>query len=69
MPELPEVEVMRRDLDKEVVGRKIKSVDVTGTRSVRRHKNKKEFAELLEGRKISSVQRRGKYLIMRLDGG
>jgi len=69
MPELPEVEVMRRDLDKEVVGRKIKSVDVTGTRSVRRHKNKKEFAELLEGRKIASVQRRGKYLIMRLDGG
>jgi formamidopyrimidine-DNA glycosylase len=68
MPELPEVEVMRRDLDKEVVGRKIKSVEVTGTRSVRRHKNKKEFIELLEGRKINSVQRRGKYLIFRLDG-
>ncbi len=68
MPELPEVEVLRRDLDKEVVGRKIKSVEVTGTRSVRRHKNKKEFIDLLEGRKINSVQRRGKYLIMRLDG-
>jgi formamidopyrimidine-DNA glycosylase len=68
MPELPEVEVLRRDLDKEVVGRKIKSVEVTGTRSVRRHKNKKEFIALLEGRKITSVQRRGKYLIMRLDG-
>jgi formamidopyrimidine-DNA glycosylase len=68
MPELPEVEVLRRDLDKEVVGRKIKSVEVTGTRSVRRHKNKKEFIALLEGRKIVSVQRRGKYLIFRLDG-
>ncbi len=68
MPELPEVEVLRRDLDKEVVGRKIKSVEVTGTRSVRRHKNKKEFIDALEGHKINSVQRRGKYLIMRLDG-
>jgi formamidopyrimidine-DNA glycosylase len=68
MPELPEVEVLRRDLEKEVVGKKIKSVDVTGTRSVRRHKNKKEFIALLEGRKIVAVQRRGKYLVMRLDG-
>ena len=68
MPELPEVEVLRRDLDKEIVGKKIKSVEVTGTRSVRRHRNKKEFIGLLEGRKITSVQRRGKYLILRLDG-
>src|SRR5258706_14197356 len=68
MPELPEVEVLRRDLEKEVVGKKIKSVEVTGTRSVRRHKNKKEFIALLEGRKIVAVQRRGKYLVIRLDG-
>jgi formamidopyrimidine-DNA glycosylase len=68
MPELPEVEVLRRDLDKEVVGKKIKSVDVTGLRSVRRHRNKKEFAGLLEGRRITAVQRRGKYLVLRLDG-
>ena len=68
MPELPEVEVLRRDLEREVVGKKIKSVEVTGTRSVRRHKNKKEFIALLEGRKIVAVQRRGKYLVMRLDG-
>jgi formamidopyrimidine-DNA glycosylase len=68
MPELPEVEVLRRDLEKEVVGKKIKAVEVTGTRSVRRHKNKKEFIALLEGHKIVSVQRRGKYLVLRLDG-
>jgi formamidopyrimidine-DNA glycosylase len=68
VPELPEVEVLRRDLEKEVVGKKIKSVDVTGARSVRRHKNKKEFIDLLEGRKVVSVQRRGKYLVIRLDG-
>lgn len=67
MPELPEVEVLRRDLDKEIVGKKIKSVEVTGTRSIRRHKNKKEFVALLEGRKIVAVQRRGKYLVVKLD--
>jgi formamidopyrimidine-DNA glycosylase len=67
MPELPEVEVIRRDLEKEVVGKKIKTVEVTGTRSVRRHRNKKEFIGLLEGRKITAVQRRGKYLVLRLD--
>ena len=68
MPELPEVEVIRRDLDKEIVGKKIKSVEVTGTRSVRRHRNKKEFIALLEGRKVTAVQRRGKYLIVKTDG-
>jgi len=68
MPELPEVEVMRRDLEREVVGKKIKGVEVTGTRSVRRHKNKKEFVDVLNGRKIMAVQRRGKYLVMKLDG-
>src|SRR5215471_16026318 len=64
---MPEVEVMRRDLDKEIVGKKIKSVEVTGTRSVRRHRNRKEFIGSLEGRRVMSVQRRGKYLVVRLD--
>jgi formamidopyrimidine-DNA glycosylase len=68
MPELPEVEVIRRDLEKEVVGKKIKSVEVTGLRSIRRHKQKKEFIAALEGHKIVAVARRGKYLVMRLDG-
>src|SRR4051794_41986300 len=68
MPEIPEVEVMRRDLEREVVGKKIKAVEVTGTRSIRRHKNKKEFVDVLTGRKITAVQRRGKDLVMKLDG-
>jgi formamidopyrimidine-DNA glycosylase len=68
MPELPEVEVLRRDLEKEVVGKKIKTVEVAGLRSIRRHKQKKEFIGALEGHKIVSVARRGKYLVLRLDG-
>ena len=59
MPELPEVEVMRRDLEREVVGKKIKAVEVTGTRSVRRHKNRKEFVDVLVGRKIMAVAAAG----------
>ena len=69
MPELPEVETIRRDLDKEVVGKKIKSVEATGLRTIRRHKTKKEFAAHLEGKKIIDILRRGKYLLFKLEGG
>ncbi len=68
MPELPEVETLRRDLEKEVVGRRVKQVVVPGMRSIRRHPNKKHFITKVEGRKIASVTRRGKYLLLRLDG-
>ena len=69
MPELPEVETIRRDLDKEVIGKRIKSVEATGLRSIRRHKTKKNFISQLEGRKITAVQRKGKYLLLKLDDG
>jgi formamidopyrimidine-DNA glycosylase len=69
MPELPEVETLKRDLEKEVVGKRIKQVDVSGMRSIRRHPNKKHFAAKLEGRKITGIDRRGKYLLVKLEGG
>src|SRR5262249_51014974 len=68
MPELPEVETIRRGLDREVVGKRVKTVQVTGTRTVRRQP-KKLFISKLEGAKISSVDRRGKYLVFKLDTG
>ena len=68
VPELPEVETIRRDLDKEVVGRRIKTVEVKGERSVRRHKDPKEFCTRLEGHKITGIRRAGKYLLIDLDG-
>ena len=67
MPELPEVEIVRQDLEREVVGKKIKSVEVHGLRSIRRHKSKKQFIDPLDGRKITAVRRRGKYLLLSLD--
>ncbi|HWC12227.1 MAG TPA: bifunctional DNA-formamidopyrimidine glycosylase/DNA-(apurinic or apyrimidinic site) lyase [Acidimicrobiales bacterium] len=69
MPELPEVETLKRDLDREVVGKRVKTVEVSGMRSIRRHPNKKHFIAKLEGRKIDGVERKGKYLLFKLDGG
>jgi formamidopyrimidine-DNA glycosylase len=69
MPELPEVEVVRRDLEREVVGKKIKGVDVDGMRSIRRYRQRKQFTSELDGRKITAVSRRGKYIVMKLDDG
>ena len=60
---------MRRDLEKEVVGKKIKSVEVDGMRSIRRYRQRKLFTSALDGRKITAVSRRGKYLILKLDDG
>jgi formamidopyrimidine-DNA glycosylase len=68
VPELPEVETIRRQLEREVVGKRIKTVEVTGTRSVRRQP-KKQFIARLEGTKITGAFRKGKYLGLVLDTG
>ncbi|MEA2580732.1 MAG: formamidopyrimidine-DNA glycosylase [Actinomycetota bacterium] len=69
--ELPEVEVMRRDLEKDVVGRRIKTAEVktskNAMRAIRRHAKRKDFTSRLEGTKIAKVERRGKYLLLYLD--
>jgi formamidopyrimidine-DNA glycosylase len=71
--ELPEVEVMRRDLEKDVVGRRVKEAEVrpskNAMRVIRRHPKRKDFTSRLEGHKITKVERQGKYILMGLDGG
>ena len=67
MPELPELEILRRDLDKEVGGRKIKATDVSVPASVKRNTNKKIFGSKLHGAKISGASRRGSLLVLQLD--
>ena len=69
MPELPEVETIRRDVEKEFINKRIKKVDVTGTRSIRRHHDASDFISRTEGRKVVGTRRRGKYLILKLDNG
>jgi len=65
MPELPEVETVRRSLQP-IVGHRIVAVDVTEPRLRRRVDD--DFAAMLIGRVIESIERRGKYLLFRLSG-
>ncbi|HEV7899716.1 MAG TPA: bifunctional DNA-formamidopyrimidine glycosylase/DNA-(apurinic or apyrimidinic site) lyase [Planosporangium sp.] len=68
MPELPEVETVRRGLDRWVTGRRIKSVEVLHPRAVRRHvAGPVDFAAALADRTVTGVRRRGKYLWLPLD--
>ncbi|TQS44274.1 bifunctional DNA-formamidopyrimidine glycosylase/DNA-(apurinic or apyrimidinic site) lyase [Cryptosporangium phraense] len=70
MPELPEVEVVRRGLDRWVLGRPIESVEVYNPRAIRRHTaGPLHFAEVLTGRTLRAAHRRGKYLWLPTDGG
>ncbi len=70
MPELPEVEVVRRGLNDFALGRTIDKVSVRDVRSVRRHQQgAADFIAQASGRKIEAVRRRGKYLWLVLDDG
>jgi formamidopyrimidine-DNA glycosylase len=69
MPELPEIETLRRELEKDVSGKKIKTVEVAALKPIRRYKAKKQFTALLEGRKITGLERRGPYLVFKIEGG
>lgn len=70
MPELPEVEVVRRGLDEAVAGRTIASVEVLHPRPVRRHLGgPADFAATLAGRTFDHPRRRGKYLWLPLTDG
>ncbi|RFD25351.1 DNA-formamidopyrimidine glycosylase [Mycobacterium uberis] len=68
MPELPEVEVVRRGLQCRIVGRTITAVRVHHSRAVRRHAaGPANFAARLLGTRINGTDRRGKYLWLLLD--
>ncbi|HKU02656.1 MAG TPA: bifunctional DNA-formamidopyrimidine glycosylase/DNA-(apurinic or apyrimidinic site) lyase [Arthrobacter sp.] len=67
MPELPEVEVVRRGLVNWVRGRTITAVDVLDPRSIRRHAlGAGDFIGNLQGATVTDVVRRGKFLWMPL---
>jgi formamidopyrimidine-DNA glycosylase len=68
MPELPEVETVRRGLDRLVVGRRIDGVEVGRERTVRRT-SRQALIDGLTGVAISAAGRRGKYLLCSLDSG
>jgi formamidopyrimidine-DNA glycosylase len=68
MPELPEVETIRRQLEPELVGRRIEAVEVLDER-LTRPEDPRTVERACAGRRIEAVERRGKYLMLRLEGG
>jgi len=67
MPELPEVETIRRQLDPELAGRRIEGLEVLDERWTRPH-DPAAIERRVEGRQIESLGRRGKYLLLGLEG-
>ena len=57
--ELPEVETVRRDLEREIVGRKVKAAEAASMKCLRRYHTRKAFTSQLEGAKIVDVRRVG----------
>lgn len=70
MPELPEVETIRRDLRPRIVGRTILSVRIaSGAERLAVTHPPRELERLLRGRRIEELGRHGKYLLAGLDDG
>jgi formamidopyrimidine-DNA glycosylase len=67
MPELPEVETIRRQLEPAVIGRRITSASVLDERWTR-PEPPASVERAIAGRRIESVGRRGKYLVVGLEG-
>jgi len=68
VPELPEVETVARQLDPELAGQRIERLEVLDARWSR-PVDPAELAAAVEGRKILGLGRRGKYLLLALEGG
>ncbi|MFC5649140.1 DNA-formamidopyrimidine glycosylase [Paenibacillus solisilvae] len=68
MPELPEVETVKRTLNQLVAGKQIERVTITLPRILQRPAEPEQFADMLVGRTIESVERRGKFLRILFDG-
>ena len=68
MPELPEVESVRRQLEPALVGRRFDRVAVHDSRLVRPYEPDAVAAELA-GERVAALERRGKYLVVRFESG
>lgn len=63
MPEMPEVETVRRGLIKHIVGKKLDRAEVLLARQLRAPQSVTAFRALIEGRKLERIDRKGKYLL------
>jgi formamidopyrimidine-DNA glycosylase len=68
MPELPEVETIRTNLEPKLLGRRFEDVEILDSR-LTRPVDPAEVAAELTGERVAAVDRRGKYLIVRFESG
>ena len=66
MPELPEVETVRRRLEPVLVGRRFEHVEIADPR-LTRPEDPAEVAAELTGERVAALERRGKYLVVRFE--
>lgn len=66
MPELPEVETVRRSLLKKIIGKQVKGVNLADPFLVK-HPSPEEFQDYLPGEKFKTIERRGKYLLLQFE--
>ena len=64
MPELPEVETIRRDLEKKIAKNKIKGIEILAGKSV--HNKSSDFLKVLVGNNFKHIERRGKLFMFYL---
>ncbi|MYL34153.1 DNA-formamidopyrimidine glycosylase [Pontibacillus yanchengensis] len=67
MPELPEVETIKKTLEHMVIGETIKNVIIYWPKMIKQPDDSKEFTNLVKGQKINRLERRGKFLLFYLD--
>ena len=67
MPELPEVETVRRTLETLILGKEIEEVQVLYPKIIKKPEVYEEFADALKGQCVKEIGRRGKFLILYLD--
>lgn len=66
---LPEAEIVRRELERDTVGRKIKDVSIEVAKLVKRSGNRTQVAKAMIGNKLTSLDRHGTHFVFTLDGG
>ncbi len=68
MPELPEVEATRRFLESEIRGKRVVEAEARHSRTVRRQDRPADFRDRLNGRRVESLGRHGKFLLTHMEG-
>ena len=68
MPELPELELLRRELERDVGDRRVKAVEIP-VAAIAKHPARKAMAAALDGVKLSGVTRRGTLISFGLEEG